>query len=262
MSSQAVLTEVKNGVARITLNEPDSLNALSTAIIEGLNETIGSIKNDPDIRAVILTGNGRAFCAGGNIKGFSSISSAAAGRKRMEDHTHFLKDLAQMEKPVIAAVDGHAVGAGFSIALACDFIIASERSKFALGFHKIGLVPDLGGLYHLPRIVGMARAKELAFSDRTLTAAEAKDYGICLEVVEAEQLLDRTQEIAETFASSPTIAIGLAKSLLNRSFESTFDDMLREESMVQGIAFTTADHKEGVRAFLDKTKPNFTGSYS
>jgi 2-(1,2-epoxy-1,2-dihydrophenyl)acetyl-CoA isomerase len=262
MSNQAVLTVVKNGVALVTLNEPNSLNALSTAIVEGLTETFTSIKNDSTIRAVILTGNGRAFCAGGNIKGFSSVTSAAAGRKYMKEHINFLKDLAQMEKPVIAAVNGYAVGAGFSIALACDFVIASQNSKFSLGFHKLGLVPDLGGLYHLPRIVGMARAKELAFSDRTLSSYEAKEYGICLEVVEEGQLLCRAQEIAESFASSSTIAIGLAKSLLNHSFESSLDDILREEAMVQGIAFTTTDHKEGVRAFMEKTKPIFTGSYS
>ena len=262
MSNQAVLTEVKNGVALITLNEPNSLNALSSEIMQGLTQAVTSIKHDSAVRAVILTGNGRAFCAGGNIKGFGNTSSAAAGRKRMKEGLNFLKDLAQMEKPVIAAVNGYAIGAGLSLALACDFVISAETSKFGLGFHKIGLVPDLGALYHLPRIVGMARAKELAFSDRTLSAAEAKEYGICLEVVEAEQLLSRAQEIAESFASSSTIAIGLAKSLLNRSFESSLDEVLHEEAMVQGIAFTTADHKEGVRAFLEKTKPVFTGSYS
>jgi 2-(1,2-epoxy-1,2-dihydrophenyl)acetyl-CoA isomerase len=262
MSNLTVLTEVKNGVAIITLNEPKSLNALSGEIVEGLTNAIKAIKHDPAVRAVILTGNGKSFCSGGNIKSFSSVTSAASGRKYMLETGGFIKDLAELEKPVIAAVTGYAVGAGFSIAIACDFVIASPHSKFSLGFHKVGLVPDLGGLYHLPRIVGMARAKELAFSDRTLSAKEAKEYGICLEIVEEEQLLSRAQEFAESFASSSTIAIGLAKSLLNHSFESSLDDILHEEAMVQGIAFSTVDHKEGVRAFMDKTKPIFTGSYS
>jgi 2-(1,2-epoxy-1,2-dihydrophenyl)acetyl-CoA isomerase len=262
MSDQAVLTEIKNGVAAVTLNQPESLNALSLEVVQGLTKTFHELKHDTSVRAVILTGSGRAFCAGGNIKGFSNVTTAAGGRKYMQDHTDFLKDLAQMEKPVIAAVNGHAVGAGFSIALACDFIIASHHSKFALGFHKLGLVPDLGGLYHLPRFVGMARAKELAFSDRILSSTEAKEYGICLEVVEAERLLERAHELAASFAASPTIAIGLAKSILNQSFESSLEDILRQEAMVQGVAFTTEDHKEGVRAFLEKDKPTFTGSYS
>ncbi len=262
MDNQAVLLEIKNGVALITLNEPNSLNALTTSIKDGLSNSIAAIQHDPAVRAVILTGNGKAFSAGGNIKGFGNISSAAAGRKRMLEGTSFIKDLSEMEKPVIAAVNGYAIGAGLSLALACDFVIASQNAKFSLGFHKIGLVPDLGALYHLPRIVGMARAKELAFSDRTLSAYEAKEYGIALEVVENEQLLSRSLEIAESFASSSTVALGLAKSLLNQSFESSLEEILQKEAMVQGIAFTTADHKEGVRAFLEKSKPVFTGSYS
>nr|WP_263326630.1 enoyl-CoA hydratase [Neobacillus sp. Marseille-Q6967] len=261
MENQAVITEVKDGYAIVTLNQPNALNALSTEIVEGLTESMNRLKHDPAIRAVILTGHGRAFCAGGNIKGFSDVTSAAGGRKYMQDHTGFLKDLAQMEKPVIAAVNGYAVGAGLSIAIACDVVIAVPYAKFALGFHKLGLVPDLGALYHLPRVVGMARAKELAFSDRTLSATEAKEYGICLEVVEEGQLLNRAEELAASFAASPTIAIGLAKSILNRSFESSLEDILREEALVQGISFTTVDHKEGVRAFLEKSKPTFTGSY-
>jgi 2-(1,2-epoxy-1,2-dihydrophenyl)acetyl-CoA isomerase len=260
MDHQSVITQMKNGVAVITLNEPQSLNALSTDIVEGLSNTIQAIKHDANVRAVILTGNGKAFSAGGDIKSFSSVSSAAVGRNYMLKMGGFIKDLVQMEKPVIAAVNGYAVGAGFSIALACDIVLAAKKAKFAMGFHKVGLVPDLGGLYHLPRVVGMARAKELAFSDRTLTAEEAKEYGICLEVVEDDQLLTRAFEMAESFASSSTIAIGLAKSLLNHSIDSSLEDFLMEEAMAQGIAFTTEDHKEGVRAFLEKTKPVFTGS--
>ncbi|MFJ7637984.1 enoyl-CoA hydratase/isomerase family protein [Peribacillus sp. NPDC097206] len=261
MENEAVIMQVNNGIATITLNEPNSLNALSGAIIEKLNHFFNSIKNDSSIRAVILTGNGRSFCAGGDIKGFSKVTSAASGRKYMQKHSSFLKELVNMEKPVIAAVNGFAIGAGFSIAIACDIVIASSKAKFGLNFNKVGLVPDLGALYHLPRIVGMARAKELAFSDRILSASEAKDYGICLEVVEEDNLLNFCTDLANSFVANPPIAIGLTKTMLNHSMESSLEDILNEEAMVQGIVFNTQDHQEGVRAFIDKTKPNFTGSY-
>lgn len=261
MEKQAVIKEVNDGIATITLNEPNSQNALSSAIIEGLDHNLNSIIHDSSIRAVILTGNGKSFCAGGDIKGFSNVTTAASGRKYMQKHSHFLKELVNMEKPVIAAVNGFAIGAGFSIAMACDIVIASTKAKFGLGFNKVGLVPDLGALYHLPRIVGIARAKELVFSDRILSASEARNYGICLEVVEDEQLLNCANNLANSFKANPPIAIGLTKTILNHSMESSLEEILREEAMVQGIAFKTQDHQEGVRAFFEKTKPNFTGSY-
>lgn len=259
MINESVLFEVKNQVAIITMNEPKSMNALSGGILSGLMEAVQKIKFNTDIRAVILTGSGRAFCAGGDITSFPGISSAASGRRAMQQTAAFVKDLSQLEKPVIAAVNGHAIGAGFSLAITCDFIISSENAKFALGFTKIGVVPDLGALYHLPRIVGMARAKEMAYSARTLSAEEAKEYGICLEIVPADELLTRAQEIAESFTQGPAYSIGLTKAVLNRSYESTLEEILREEEYAQAIAFSTDDFKEGVRAFLEKRKPSFTG---
>ena len=261
MEKKAVLMEVQEGIATIIFNEPNSQNALSEEMIEGLDSSMNSIKHDSSIRAVILTGNGKSFCAGGDIRSFSNVSSAASGRNYMQKHSYFLKELVNMEKPVIAAVNGYAIGAGFSIALACDIVIASTNAKFGLGFNKVGLVPDLGALYHLPRIVGMARAKELVFSDRILSAGEARDYGICLEVVEDNQLLNFAHNLANSFKENPPIATGLSKTILNHSMESSLEEILREEAMVQGIAFKTQDHQEGVRAFFEKTKPNFTGSY-
>lgn len=257
--SEAVLFEVRKGVAWVTLNEPDSLNALSNEMALGLTEAVSRIQKEDAIRAVVLTGTGKAFCAGGNIKGFPKDQSPGILRRYIHDTIDFVKGLAEIEKPVIAAVNGYAVGAGLSIALACDLVLAVPKSQFSLGFHKIGLVPDLGVLYHLPRVVGMAKAKELAFSNRTLSAEEAKDYGIVLEIVEADRLLSRAAERAEEMASSATLAIGLAKSILNHSFESTLEGVMKEEAAIQALAFASEDHQEGVQAFLKKTKPEFKG---
>jgi 2-(1,2-epoxy-1,2-dihydrophenyl)acetyl-CoA isomerase len=259
MENEAVLIDVTNGVATVTLNEPHTLNALSNEMAEGLTKVIQVIKEDTTIRSVILTGSGKAFSAGGNIKGFPKDINPSVMRHYIHKTIGFIKDLAQLEKPVLAAVNGYCVGAGFSIALACDLVLASPKAQFSLGFHKIGLVPDLGVLYHLPRVVGMARAKELAFSNRTLSATEAVTYGICLEVVEDDQLMQRTRQLAEEMAASATMALGLAKSMLNHSFESSLDDILNEEALLQTLAFATEDHKEGVQAFIEKRKPNFKG---
>ncbi|WEG14381.1 enoyl-CoA hydratase/isomerase family protein [Pullulanibacillus sp. KACC 23026] len=257
--SEAVIVEVKEHVAWITLNEPESLNALSNEMASGLTEALEHLRKDNEVRAVVLTGNGKAFSAGGNIKGFPKESSPGWLRGYIHDTIGFLKGLAELEKPVIAAVNGFAVGAGLSIALACDMVLAVPHAQFSLGFHKLGLVPDLGALYHLPRVVGMARAKELAFSNRTLTSQEAKDYGIVLEIVEEDGLLTRAGELAEELAQSATLAIGLAKSILNHSFESSLDAIMKEEAAIQALAFASEDHQEGVKAFLTKSKPVFKG---
>ena len=260
MANQAVWLEIHNGVAQIIMSEPDTLNALSEQMAEGLKKAVQRVKEDDAIRAVILTGSGRAFSAGGNIKGFPTDAKPAVIRTYIHDTIGFIKDLAQLEKPTIAAVNGHCVGAGLSLALACDFVISIREARFSLGFHKIGLVPDLGALYHLPRVVGMAKAKELAMTNRILTSEEAVAYGICLEVVENEGLIDRAQQLANELAQSATVALAFTKTVLNHSFETTLDDILQEEAYVQSMAFLTQDHKEGVRAFLEKTKPVFTGN--
>lgn len=260
MSNESVLFSVKNGVATIKLNEPKSLNALSKNIVEGLIDSLKNIKEDNSIRAVILTGSGRGFCAGGDITSFPKGNSAALGRTYMQKMQTFIKEWSELEKPIIAVVNGYAVGAGFSLALACDFVIAAENSKFAMAFNKMGVVPDLGGLYHLPRVVGMARAKELAYSDRTLSAQEAKEYGICLEVVPDSEVLHKSQEIAEIFAKGPGYSIGMTKAILSHSLESSLEQILREEAMAQGISFTTNDHRAGVEAFFEKKAPIFSGN--
>ena len=259
MANEAVLLDVTNGVATMTLNEPQTLNALSNEMAESLKKAIKSIEKDTTIRAVILTGSGKAFSAGGNIKAFPKGMNPSIMRHYIHETIGFIKDLAQLEKPVIAAINGYCVGAGLSLALACDIVLAVPKAQFSLGFQKIGLVPDLGALYHLPRVVGMARAKELVLTNRTLSASEAVTYGICLEVVEEDQLIQRTRQLAEKLAEGATMATGLAKSMLNHSFESSLEDILNEEVLLQTLAFATEDHKEGVQAFIEKRKPVFKG---
>jgi 2-(1,2-epoxy-1,2-dihydrophenyl)acetyl-CoA isomerase len=260
MSKDSVLIEINNCVATITLNEPKSLNSLSLALVKGLKEAIREVKENNEVRAIILTGNGKAFCAGGNIKEFpDGIQKASIGREYMEESVSLLTGLAQLEKPTVAAVNGYAVGAGFSLALACDFVLATEETIFAMVFNKIGLVPDLGGLYHLPRIVGMARAKEIVFSARDISAKEAKDYGIVLDIVRQEELIEKAQELAGSLAIKATQAIGLSKFILNRSFELSLEQLLQEERFAQAVAFSTDDHAEGIKAFFEKRSPQFSG---
>lgn len=177
----------------------------------------------------------------------------------MESPVILLTALAQLEKPTIAAVNGFAFGAGFSIAIACDFVIASENAKFSMVFNKIGLIPDLGALYHLPRIVGKTRAKEIVYSARDISAQEAKEYGIVLDIVPQEELLQKSLQLANSLTEKATKSIGLSKYLMNQSFELTLPQFLQEERFAQAIAFSTDDYAECVAAFLEKREPKFKG---
>ncbi|WP_158595088.1 enoyl-CoA hydratase/isomerase family protein [Oceanobacillus piezotolerans] len=259
MTNHAVLLDITDNIATITFNQPDRLNVLSSEIISGLTDSLRQIKEDSSIRVVILTGEGKAFNAGGDIKSFPDIKNAGVGRNYMTQSIRFYKDLASLEKPTIAAVNGYAVGAGFSLAITCDLVIASENATFNMGFNRMGLVPDLGGLYYLPRLVGMQRAKMLAFSGKNITAEEAKQYGICLEVTKKEELMNRARELALSLRDGTGYSVGLTKSIINQSFESSLEDILFMESMAQAISFTTEDHHESVKAFFEKREPKFTG---
>lgn len=259
MSENAVITEVHEGVAKITLNEPESLNALSNSIVRGLREALIRVEDDESVRVVILTGKGKGFCAGGHIKEFPREANALAIRDWMRMATALALQVYHLEKPVIAAVNGYAVGAGFSLALACDLIIASEEAVFGMVFNKIGAVPDMGAHYYLPRLVGMQNAKYIMFTAEQITAEEAKKLGIAFAVVPAEELEAEAQKLAAKLAKGATAAIRMSKSILQRTYGMSLEDVLHEEAMAQGIAFTTHDHKEGVSAFLEKRTPNFVG---
>jgi 2-(1,2-epoxy-1,2-dihydrophenyl)acetyl-CoA isomerase len=213
--NDAVLYEVVDGVATVTLNRPANKNALAEDVRAGLARCVDAIEGDRSVRAVVLTGSGGAFCAGGDLRGIRSAELDNDGwRERMKSAHAWLARLLSLDRAVVAAVDGPAFGAGFSLALAADFIVASPRSRFCLSFMRLGLVPDFGALHTLPRIVGVQRAKELMLSAREVSADEAKALGIVLELVPQDQLLRRAKALAASFVQASPLALSLVKRAL------------------------------------------------
>ncbi|RZT39258.1 enoyl-CoA hydratase/isomerase family protein [Cupriavidus agavae] len=247
---------LEDGVATLTLNRPEQKNALNPPIRDALRETVQQIRADRTVRAVVLRGAGTDFCSGGDIRSMN-VTDADAGRNRMDDLHGWVAMLADLDRPVVAAVDGVAYGAGFSLALLADFIVASPRARFCMPFMKVGLVPDCGALYTLPRVVGMARARELVFSAREIQAEEARQMGVVFEIVEQDRLFSRADQLARSLASASPAAYALTKRALNQSLDSDLRAMLELEALGQGIAFTTDYHKEAVRRFKEKEAPLF-----
>jgi 2-(1,2-epoxy-1,2-dihydrophenyl)acetyl-CoA isomerase len=257
---ETLIYDVKNGVGTVTLNRPDVMNATNDQLYRELSALIREIADDDRVGCVVLTGAGRGFCAGADVKTMNPEMRLLARRKR---HRWILADilrpLVNLEKPVIAAVNGTAVGAGFNLALAADIIIASDKAIFSQIFTKLGLVPDLGGMYLLTRVVGLNKAKDLCFTARKIDAAEALALGIVNRVVPAEDLLVAAAALAEEIAAGPPTALAMIKTLLNKSSNSTLEQMLEYESFAQTLAYTTPEHREGVAAFREKRKADFRG---
>ena len=249
---ETMIYELRDEVAIITLNRPEARNALDVPMRRELAEVVAEIRDDDGVRAVILTGAGGVFCAGGDMRGLNEKRSSAQSYKRIADLHVWLPALVNLEKPVIAAVDGPAFGGGMNLALAADFILASEGARFCQVFGRIGLVPDLAGMFLLPRLVGLQRAKELVFSGRTLRADEAMAMGIVHSVHAPDRLLDAAFALARRFCSASTLAIGLAKTILNQSFNLDQRAMAELEAMAQALCMDSAYHKEAVQRFLDK----------
>ena len=258
MSFETLLYDVKDGVATITFNRPEVMNATNDVLFREMAGLIRTIADDDDIGCVIITGAGRGFCAGADVK---SMNPDMPLLKRRQRHRWVIADILRplviLEKPVIAAVNGAAVGAGFNIALAADIIIASEAAIFSQIFTRLGLVPDLGGLHLLTRVVGLNKAKELCFTAKKIGAAEALSLGIANHVVPGPKLLEEARKLAVEIAAGPQTALAMIKFLLNMSSNSTLEQMLEYESYAQTIAFTTPEHREGVAAFREKRAPNF-----
>lgn len=260
-SAEVLTLAVSDGVGTLTLNRPDALNALNFDLKAALAVALRDLRDRDDVRAVVLTGAGRAFCAGGDISQWEPGAAPTATRRRwLRLLSEVVVPLARLEQPVVAAVNGHAHGAGFSLALACDLIYAAESAVFSLPFTKLGLVPDTGSLYFLPRLIGLSRAKELVFSGRRLTAAEACELGLVTRVVPDGELATAAGEFARTVASGASVALGMTKRLLDQSFTMSLDDMVEFESYAQAVAISTEDHAEGVRSFKEKRAPHYTGS--
>lgn len=253
-----VLLDLHDGVARVTFNRPQRRNALNLAMRERMAEVVQELRRTDDIRAVVLTGAGGAFCSGGDLEGILGAELDNDGwRTRMRGLHHWLKDLMTLEKPVIAAVDGAAYGAGFSLALVADVILATPRARFSMSFLKVGAVPDLAALYSLPRAVGPRLARELMLSTQELDAERAHALGIVSEVVASEQLLARAQQIAHSFTGASALAVGLVKTLTARSINSDLDSMLDAEAAAQALVFGCDYHRQAIDRFLTKQPPLF-----
>jgi enoyl-CoA hydratase/carnithine racemase len=255
----AISFEVKEGVATLTLNRPHRKNAIDSVMREELKEVVFSLPRRKDLRALIITGAGSTFCAGGDISVMGAGTlSPEEGRDRMRnDYLSWIETLLRLEIPVIAAVEGAAFGAGFSLALTADIVLAAPDSRFCLSFMRLGLIPDCAAFYTLPRIVGVQRAKELAFSARELSAEQAHQLGIVLEIVPQGRVLERAQQMATCFAHAAPTALAMTKRAMNVSLNSTLDTMMDLEATGQAVARTTQWHTDAVQRFLTKQPSAF-----
>jgi 2-(1,2-epoxy-1,2-dihydrophenyl)acetyl-CoA isomerase len=253
-----VETSRDGAVLTITLNRPEVLNAFNGDMHRALAAAL-KVAREPEVRAVVVTGAGRAFCVGQDLTEFREAPGDIGGRLRETYHPNILA-IRRLEKPVIAAVNGAAAGAGLSFACACDVRLASDAATFIPAFINIGLIPDSGGSYFVTRILGPARAFEWLASGRRLTAAEAHAWGLVSEVVEGDGLGARAAEIAGELAALPTRGIWMTKRLIDHASDASLEEQLEREAQLQAAATQTGDFREGVAAFLEKRPPRFTGS--
>jgi 2-(1,2-epoxy-1,2-dihydrophenyl)acetyl-CoA isomerase len=255
-----VLVDRDGAVLTLTLNRPDVYNAFNRALHAALAEGLAEAA-DPSVRAVVITGAGKGFCAGQDLKEFSELSGTGSIGDGLEATYHpNIRAIRALEKPVIAAVNGVAAGAGLSLAVACDVRIAADTATFVPGFVGIGLVPDSGGSWFLHRLLGFSRAFEWMTSNRRLSAAEALEWGLVSSVLPAEGFAEGVKEHAARWAEAPTRAVALTKRLFEQAFTNGLEEQLALEAELQGEASGTNDFGEGVAAFLEKRPPRFTGS--
>jgi 2-(1,2-epoxy-1,2-dihydrophenyl)acetyl-CoA isomerase len=257
--SDTVLRTMADGVLTLTLNRPDALNSFTIEMKEALLAALKDAARDRDVRAIVLTGAGRAFSAGQDLKERQAPGVADLGTELRVRYNPIILAMRRLEKPIIGAINGIAAGAGASLAFACDIRIAAEEASFLLAFGRVGLIPDSGATWFLPRLVGPAKAAELAFMGEPLTAAEAERFGLVAKVVPAAELMAAVRGMATKLAASAPRSLALTKRALNRAAESTLEQALEYEAWLQAIAGATADHAEGIAAFLEKRPPRFTG---
>lgn len=246
-------------ICTITMNLPERMNSLEKPLRDELLRAFDEFSSDQECRVAVLTGSGKGFCAGGSLKELGDGMNTVEAVSYVKDASRIIQSITTIEKPIIASVNGPAMGAGFSIALACDMVIASSNAVFSQAFAKVGLVPDLGGMYFLPRMVGMHKAKELIYSARMIGADEALAMGIVNRVVPPDELEARATEFAVEIADGPIRAFEHVKMILSRSLELTLDDVLKYEILAQAISMQSNDHREGVQSFYQKRKPVFAG---
>jgi len=263
MIDQPILTSVENKVATLTFNRPDKLNALSRELLTQSIATLKQWSRDPEVGAIVVTGAGRAFCAGGDVGNMAKENAAPPTLEEQIDGLREAQELSwllyNMPKVTIAAVNGHAMGAGLGVCLACDLRLASDAAKFGTAYAKVGFGGDFGTTWLLARSVGAAKAKELFFLSEIIDAAEAHRLGLVNRVVAADQLMAQVGEIASRIAHGPQVSYRYMKANVNQAMNSDFRTMLDREAETHLRCGQTEDHKEGVRAFLEKRQPNFTG---
>ena len=260
MDFKFITYEVAGGVAKITLNRPEVYNALNDGITYELQDAWEVVAKDDQVRVVVLTGSGKAFCSGQDLKAASGQEKRSFMDSLQKRYNPIIRAMRSLPKPILCRLNGVAAGAGCSLALACDMIIAAEEATLIEVFINIGLVPDSGSAYFLPRLVGMAKAFELCSMGSRVKATEALQLGLVNKVVTADQLDAVVKEYTDYFAQAPTKSIGLIKKMLSKSTTSNLDEILEYEAYCQEIAGSTQDYKEGVTAFLEKRKPVFKGN--
>jgi len=258
MNYEHVILERRGGVATLTLNRPEKLNALNRKMIEELGSAMIEMRNDKDVRALVITGAGRGFCSGADVGDMAQTAGTEA-RYWTQMANRIILGLSDLERPVVAKVNGVAVGIGCSLALGADIIIASENAQFGVIFSRIGLIPDGGSLFHLPRLVGPAKAKELIFTSKMIDAEEAERICLINKAVPADKLNDEVDTLAKQLAEGPTMAMGMAKKIINKGLNMDLSSVLECEAFGQTIAGMTEDAREGITAFLEKRKPKFNG---
>jgi len=261
MTYETMTYEVAHGVATITLNRPDQANALDLKMSQELFDVSVRCDEDPEVRAVILTGTGKMFCAGGDIAFFKSVGEGLpAMAKHMTMYLHAaVSRLNRMDAPVIAAVNGTAAGAGFSLAIMADIVMASENAKFTMAYTRLGVSPDGSSSYFLPRRIGTKRALDLMLTNRLLTAQEAMDWGMVDYLHRDAILMDEARKMAAQFAQGPTLAYGRVKQLIHDSMNESLESQMERETVGIAEGMRSADGREGIDAFIHKRKPNFEG---
>lgn len=259
MTEPAVVIERQDAVAILRLSRPDTRNALDGEVKAALELHVPALIDDPAVRCLVITGSGRAFCAGGDIRSLAVTMTPAETRQRMARSYGWIERLSEGEKPVVTAVNGAAVGAGFGLAMLGDIILAADDAWFMAGFGVIGAAADYGLARTLPRAIGMPRAKDLLLSGRRVNADEAATIGMVSRLVPTDRLQTEALALAQALAAAPTVGLGLTKMLMQRGQDGSTASFLQQEGFAQATAFATADHAEGVRAFLDKRPPLFEG---
>jgi 2-(1,2-epoxy-1,2-dihydrophenyl)acetyl-CoA isomerase len=257
--TDTVLRGTANGVLTLTLNRPDALNSFTVEMKSALLGALKDAARDRDVRAVVLTGAGRAFSAGQDLKERQGGDVADLGTELRVRYNPIILAMRRLEKPIVGAINGVAAGAGISVALACDIVIAAENATFIEAFSRVGLVPDTGSTWFLPRLIGSARAAEMMFTADPVDAATAERIGLINRVVPPDKLLEEATGLAERLAEAAPLALALAKRALNRTYEMRLEEALDYEAQLQSIAGRSADHKEGVAAFVEKRQPRFSG---